>query len=383
MDVEEALAPLIEAAEAQDHRRCASLVRDLIRNGPALFPLEWLELTADCLERGNFDALSEAFRRGAFVGPEGHLLLIGPYIQRRAGTELMVLSALLGKRLPLDTIQGVEKELVDIQRAPLQQELQPIIPMQCLASTGNVGGESGEAFIVPDGWGWKDSAYGPAINNMVEQLRRFEIAGRRCIERIFDVDTANLLLTPMDASRGGEQVRHRSYEIHDCGHVAGYGFVKKMAEGLIPGYWYRGIEEWRADGVAFEVGARLLDDVAAGNDLASNFCARFGVDVHRSSVDSDGDVVCTLLILDRLLTQGALKIMGGRLALRDVSHRGLVRAFELMRHETIDLTRRELHLELPTGIMRLYGSVPYHASSVAILEGMVREPCKTFFTSLR
>jgi hypothetical protein len=342
-----------------------------------------LQLTADSLDRGTFDLLSDAFRRAAFIGPQGHMLLIGPYTQRREGKDVTRLSALLGKRIDVELPPGVAAELEAIQGAPLQQDIQPIVPFRSLASAGNVGGEEGEAFVVPDGWAWRDSAYGPALNNMDEQLRRFDVAGRRCVERIFDADTAELLLTPMDASRGGVQVRHRSYESHEAGHASGIGFVKKSNEGLIPGYWYRCIEEWRADGIGFELGARLLSEEAAGKDLCSNFCIRFGMDVHRSSLDADGDVACTMLIVDRLFKQGALAIKGGKLALTDVSYRGLVRAFVEMRHECIELTKRELQLELPTGVMRLYGSIPFHRSTEAIIEGLVREPCRAFFTSLR
>jgi hypothetical protein len=382
-DVVVALQPLVDAVVAHDASRAATVVKDIVRNGPAVFPRDWLELTAEALERGSFEGLSKQFREATFVGPDGYMLLIGPYTQRREGQDVTTLSALLGRVIEHEIVQNVAKTTEEIQRAPLRQPVQPIVPIRCLASTGNIGGEAGEAFIVPDGWGWRDSAYGPAINNMGEQLRRFEVAGRRCIERIFDADTAALLLAPMDATKGGERVRHRSYDLHDVGHVAGYGFVQKVNEGLIPGHWYRGVEEWRADGIAFEVGARLLDETSAGHDLASNFCVRFGMDVHRSSVDSDSDVACTLLMLDRLLAQGALKISGGRLVLKDCSYRGLVRAFEVERHDTIELTRRELELEHPTGIMRLYGTVEVHRSTRAILEGLVREPCRKFFTSLR
>lgn len=382
-DVAVAIAPLIDAVVAEDARRVAMLVRDILRNGPAVFPSDWLEAIAESLERSDFTGLSKPFRNATFVGPSGYVLLIGPYTQRREGVEKKVLSALLGKVIDHETVRDVEKTVEAIQRAPLRQAVQPILPIRCLASTGNLGGEEGEAFIVPDGWGWPDCAFGPAINNMGEQLRRFEIAGRRCIQRIFDADTADLLLAPMDATSGGEQVRHRSYDLHDVGHIAGYGFVNKVNENLIPGHWYRAVEEWRADGIAFEIGARLLDERSAGHDLASNFCVRFGMDVHRSSIDSDLDVTCTLLMLDRLLAQGALKIQGGRLALKDCSYGGLVRAFDIERHDTIELTRRELQLEHPTGIMRLYGSISVHPSTTAILEGLVREPCRKFFTSLR
>ena len=367
-----------------DRARVAGLLRDLGDKHASLLPSPWIGAMAKAVDQGRYDGLSEPFKAGAIVGPAGHLLVVGPYTQRRSEGDVTRLSGLFGQAIVYQQTPGVSAEVEAIQRAPLRQPVIPVLPIRGIAGCGNLGGEEGEAFIVPDGWGWTGSTQGLAINDMKEQLRRFEISGRRCIERIFDADTAAFLLAPMDASSGGEQVRHRSYDLHDVGHVAGLGLAQKVAEGLLPGFWYRAVEEWRADGVAFEVGARLMSEQDAAHDLASNFCVRFGVDAHRpGGLDQDQDVACILLMLDRLLRDGGLKITGGRLALTDLSYKGLIRAFEGERYDTVDLTRRELATEHSTGILRLYGSVPMHPSTAAILEGLVREPCRGFFSTLR
>ncbi len=377
------LQPLMAAIAADDTSRSASLLRALAQDGSVL-PTRWLEATAESLDHRDFDRLSEPFAQREFVGDDGHFLVVAPYMVRREGVERTRLSALLARVMPHQTTLGVAAEVEAIQRAPLRQPVQSVLPFIRISACGNLGDEEGEAFVVPDGWVWQNSVSGLALNDMAEQGRRFEDSGRRCIEQIFDADTAALLLAPLDPNNGGLGVRHRSYEIHDAGHAAGIGLMRKANEGLIPGFWYRAVEEWRADGIGFELGARLLSEELAGWDIASNFCVRFGIDAHRSgTVDGDIDVACTLLILDRMLRQGALRVRAGRLALADVSYRGLVCAMEMLRHDTIELTRRELQLEHATGVMRLYGSLDVHGATEAILEGVVREPCRGFFSTLR
>ncbi len=374
--------PLLAAVIAKDHARAAELLRALASDH--LLPGAWVRANADAIAGGCFDALSEPFKACDFVGPSGHMLVVGPYTQNRGHSAVTCLSALFGQVVDHQPTRAIAATLEAIQSAPLRQPVHTILPIHGLAGCGNLGGEEGEAFVVPDGWGWPSSAQGPAINDMLEQSRRFETAGRRCIERIFDADTAAFLLAPMDPSRGGDRVRHRSYELHDAGHSSGHSFAAKVKDGLLAGFWYRAVEEWRADGVAFELGARLLSETDAANDLASNFCVRFGVDAHRTGgSDSDQDVACTLLMLDRLLRDGALCIRGGRLSLRDLTSAGLIRAFEGERFDTIELTRKELASAQPTAVLRLYGTMSVQPASEVILHGLVREPCRGFFTALR
>jgi hypothetical protein len=380
-DLAVALRPVLAAIEGNDPRRAAAALRTLAPIG--LLPDDWIRRSIDALEQGDYDILSAPFIKQEFIGPAGHFLIAAPYVLRREGGEHVQPSVLLGQVIEHQPTRGIADAIEAIQRAPLRQPVQAVLPVERLSAGGNLGNEQGEAFVVPDGWAWKDSAFGVALNDMAEQGRRFEQAGRRCIRRIFDADTAELLLAPLDPALG-IGVRHRSYEIHDAGHSSGLGLVHKVRDNLMPGFWYRAIEEWRSDGVGFEVGAGLLGEEAAGHDVASNFCVRFGIDAHRAGgLDGDSDVGCSLLIVDRLLREGELLIRGGRLALRDLSYGGLVRAMEAHRYEAIALTRKELALERPSGLQRLYGTLHVHRASEAILEGLIREPCRGFFESLR
>jgi len=376
--------PMFAAITGGDHRRAAAMLRELASEHAALFHRDWLAATIEALHHNRYDALSRPFETGQFVGPAGHVLLVGPYTQRRGESNVTELSALLGQVIEHRATPDVVAALEAVQRAPLHQPVGAIVPIRGLAGCGTLGGEAGEAFVVPDAWGWPRASRGPAINDMAEQLRRFELVGRRCIERIFDADTAAFLLAPMDPEHGGEEVRHRSYELHDAGHASGLGLTRKVAHNLIPGFWYRAVEEWRADGMAFEVGARLLSERDAAFDLASNFCVRFGIDAHRpGGIDQDQDVACIALMLEGLLCGGALRISGGRLSLRELSHRALIEAFEVERHDTIVLTRQELAASHGTAVQRLYAQVEVHDSTLAILESQVRAPCRGLFAVLR
>jgi hypothetical protein len=379
------LRPVMDAVEAGNAAQAASALRSITREGltPGL-PSSWLDLLAQCLERGSYDALTQPFIDQAFIGPTGEFLVIGPYTARRGSGDIMRLSAVAGRLLKYEPLAGLAREIEIMQRTPLRQPVSPLLPMFSIACAGNFGGEQGDAFMVPDGWNWVDSVRGPALNDMTEQGDRFLEQGRQCIQRVFDTDTADLLLSPLDSELSGLMVRHRSYEIHDAGHAAGLGLSFKHNNNLLPGYWYKGVEEWRADGIGFECGAKLLSELDAGYDLASNFCVRFGFDIPRTpGLDAGTEhVACALLMLDGLMREGALVIRRGKLALRDPSYKGLIHALEGQRHTTIELTRRELELENPRGVMRLYGTVSVHPSTVALMEGMVREVCRDIVVPL-
>jgi hypothetical protein len=374
----------MDAINGQQDLAAAEAITNLGAKWTGVFDTDWLDATVGSLRSQRFDQLSPLFIDRRFIGPRGHVLIVGPYTQVRGGVQTTCLSALLGVVCDYKNLHGLAAEVQKVQGDSLRQPFQPVIATRFLAACGNLGGEQGEAFVVPDGWGWQGSAFGPALNDMTEQRRRFELGGRRCVEQIFDAETAALILAPIDRPRVGDLIRHRSYDVHDVGHVSGLGYVNKLEQGLLPNYWYRAVEEWRADGVAFEVAARILGEIDASNDLAANLSIRFGMDAHRlGGVDGDVDVCCTLLMLDRMLTSGTMKVRNGRLTLADPTPRGLVRALASDRADTIELTRRELALAHPMGLLRLYGSVSYAAESESVLEEMVRAPCRAIFTDLR
>jgi hypothetical protein len=115
------------------------------------------------------------------------------------------------------------------------------------AAAGLAGSEAGEAFLVPDGWGFPGSERGPALNDMLEQLNRYTKAGKACIQRIFEEDSAELLLSAMDVSDPWFSLQHREFSYHEIGHATGLGLKRKLSAGLLATPWYRAVEEWRSD----------------------------------------------------------------------------------------------------------------------------------------
>ena len=373
----DALRPLRDAVRAGDRHRAAALLRELPRSLAELLPAEWIDASATALERDDYDALAPRFARADFVGPRGHLLIVAPYVVRRATGDDRKLSLLFAEVLPHKRTPGLDETVETIQRAKLRQPVTPVFPIKPLAVVGNTEDLS---FIVPDGWIWRDSGLGPPFWDLALERKMYLEAGRRCIERIFDADTAACVLAPLDPD-DGVMVQYRSFEIHDAGHASGLGLTRKNNDGLIPGYWYRGIEEWRADAIGFEVGARLLPPLEAAADVASNFCVRFG-QIPPTTPGPDGPTehtTCTLLMLDRLLREGNLVARGDRLGLRDPTPEGLVRAMEPQRNEIIELTRQELDLTDASGVMRLYGSLSLHRATIVVYQAMMHEPTRGFY----
>jgi hypothetical protein len=376
-DVPDAVAVTLDAVTKGDIAGVSSALASLARDARDL-PADWLSINADAVGRGDFDLLSDPFIARRFVGDNGKFFIVGPYTVRRPSGELTRLSAVYGEVLPHTPLTGVIAELENIQRAPLQQLFQPLLPVRRVGGCGNFASDQGDAFIVADGWAWRDSVRGPALNDMTLQDSRFDNVIAKCIERVFDADSAAFLLDQLPPGAGGFAVRVRSYEIHEAGHVSGIGLARKVNDNLLPSYWHRAVEEWRADGIGFELGARLLDEKAAAADLASNLCIRFGMDIPRcTGVDSGTEHIgCGLLILDGMFRSGGIRIKDGRLSLRDLTPRGLIHAMETHRHDAIELTRRELELDHPRGVLRLYGQIPVHPATSAVLQGMVVDACR-------
>lgn len=346
-------------------------------------PLDWLLRTIDAMETGDWGLLSEGFLRQEFLGSNGDFLLVGPYTIQREGEVETRLSGVYGSVIPHPPMPPLEKVLFEIFGS-LSQGVTQILPVSLRSSCGNIGGEAGEAFIVPNGWGIPSSAAGPVLNDMGEQSSRFLEGGRVCIGRIFEPQTAELLLRAYEDDEMRVQVQHQEYQFHEAGHASGLGLTRKLDGGLLATWWHGAVEEWRADGVAFEVASHLLNEEGFGRLVASNLCTRFGLDAQRSGgPDRDRDAAAALLTLDQLLRSGSLIIKQHKLALRDPSYRGLVRATALHRAHAMQLTQDELGLQYELGLHGRYGSIAVEPGSRAVFEGLVREPCAGIYKELR
>lgn len=352
---------------------------------PCELPTTWLLKTADALETNNWSILSEGFINMEFIGEEGYFLIVAPYQINRQCQHEVTLSALYGK-IHQNSEPSIEKleNLVREKFGTLRQPITRNLSFTEIASCGNVTGESGEAFIVPNGWSFPNSVCGPALNNAKEQRQRFVGSSHECIHKVFEPETANLLLAPLEDEINGERYRHVDTQVHEAGHASGLGFDFKVKQNLLPNYAYAGIEEWRADSLGFEFGACILPAEEAGKLVAVNFCIRFGLDTYRlGGLEKDVDVYASLISLEHLFQNDAIYItQNGQLALRNLSYPGLLQAVELHRAKALSLTRRELNLESPTGLLSLY-KVDIHPSTQSIFKGLVRERCQGIWEKLK
>ncbi|MHC0062941.1 DUF6014 family protein [Nostoc sp. UIC 10890] len=348
-------------------------------------PSIWLLNTADALENNDWSILSEGFINMDFIGKNGYFLIIAPYQINRQCQSQVTLSAIYGKMH--DNSQPSIEQLENLSREKFGTLSQPIprnLSFTEIASCGNVSGEISEAFIVPNGWSFPNSVCGPALNNASEQRRRFLGSSRECIQKVFEHETANLLLGPLEDEINSERYRHIDTQVHEAGHASGLGFDFKVKHNLFQNYAYAGVEEWRSDSLGFEFAACILPAQEAGKLVAVNFCIRFGLDAHRlGGIEKDTDVYASLLSLEHLFQNDAIYITKkGQLALRNLSYPGLLQAVELHRAQALSLTRRELNLKSPTGIFYLY-KIDIHPSTQSIFQGLVMERCQGIWAELQ
>lgn len=348
-------------------------------------PPTWLLNTADALENNDWSILSAGFINMDFIGKNGYFLIIAPYQINRQSQANVTLSALYGKIH--DNQEPSIEQLENLVRAKFGTLGQPIpinLSFTEIASWGNVSGESGEAFVVPHRWCFPNSVCGPALNNAKEQRRRFLGSSHECIQKIFEYETANLLLGPLEDEINGERYRHLDTQVHEAGHASGLGFNFKLRHKIFRNYTNSGVEEWRSDSLGFEFAACTLPAQEAGKLVAVNFCIRFGLDAHRlGGIEKDVDVYASLISLEYLFQNDAIYITkNSQLALRNLSYPGLLQAVELHRAQALSLTRRELNLKSPTGLLSLY-KVDIHPSTQSIFQGLIMEPCQRIWEQLQ
>jgi hypothetical protein len=348
-------------------------------------PPTWLLNTADALENNDWSILSAGFINMDFIGKNGYFLIIAPYQINRQSQANVTLSALYGKIH--DNQEPSIEQLENLVRAKFGTLGQPIpinLSFTEIASWGNVSGESGEAFVVPHRWCFPNSVCGPALNNAKEQRRRFLGSSHECIQKIFEYETANLLLGPLEDEINGERYRHLDTQVHEAGHASGLGFNFKLKHKLFRNYTNSGVEEWRSDSLGFEFAACTLPAQEAGKLVAVNFCIRFGLDAHRlGGIEKDVDVYASLISLEYLFQNDAIYITkNSQLALRNLSYPGLLQAVELHRAQALSLTRRELNLKSPTGLLSLY-KVDIHPSTQSIFQGLIMERCQRIWEQLQ
>ncbi|MEH2226430.1 DUF6014 family protein [Nostoc sp.] len=192
---QELVKQIVEYVEQDEIAIAVKKLRQQAANSRELLPL-WLLNTADALEKNDWDILSEGFINKDFIGKNGYFLIIAPYKINRQSQPQVTLSAIYGKMH--DSQEPSIEQLENLSREKFGKLGQPVprnYSFTEIASCGNISGESGEAFIVPYRWCFRNSSSGPVLNNASEQRRRFLGSSRECIKKIFEYETANLLNT--------------------------------------------------------------------------------------------------------------------------------------------------------------------------------------------
>lgn len=340
------------------------------------FPVPWLRSTACALQIGEWSRLCEGYLNQDFVGPDGQFLIVGPYRVLRGGEASVRMSAVWGQVIPLGhPLLGEMGTLLQEVFGTLKQPVARVLPIHIHACAGNIGGPEGEPFVVPQ-WAFADNC-GPVLNDLKAQRRRHGSI-TRVIQHLCTPETAKLILGALEDEQAGTLVQHVDYTLHEAGHASGLGLEFKSRHGLLPGYWYAAVEEARSDGVGLELVARSLmrgslSETQAGKLAAANLCIRLGADgLREGGTDRDHDVNTAILIFDRLLESGHFYLNNRfELGLREPSYANLFRATEPLRAEALTLTRKELALKHPDGLLHLYGSVQIPQASRVLFEALM------------
>lgn len=380
-----AVRDVIDAVENRNSSQIDTTLARLIEQADDLgLPQGFLAESRRCLDSGNWQDFAHSLRSLSFVGEEGRFLIVAPYTTSRKGKQETLLSAIYGSRLSLGEIPALRPIVEDIF-GHVNESIPSIVPVIRHSGAGWFAGESGEAFIVPNGWPELPHGDGPVLNNMSEQLGRVAVAFE-AIRTIFDEPSANLVLGAYTPQARLMSTLHTEYSFHEAGHASGAGLSQKFASGVLNSPFYGSVEEWRSDGVAFEVARRALPAETVGTLVASNVITRFGIDAHRrGTIHLDTDVNSALLLFNSLLNSGMLKVYpDNSLGFVDPTYKGLSRATEMMSASAIALTRQEMQLPEPRAIWTLYPSAISVPDSVRkLFLQTVVNPCLGFFRELR
>jgi hypothetical protein len=375
----------IEAVEKKDSSSLGDAMTRLIEAASRLgLPKPFLADVKQSLETGDWSRFARALQTFEFLGAEGRFFLLAPYTTSRKAKTETVLSAIYGTRLNLGEIPTILPILLDLFGV-VHERVPQIVPVIGHAGAGWFAGQSGEAFLVPNGWAGLPDGDGPVLNNMSEQLSRVKIAFD-AIAAIFDEASSTLLLSVYKPESRLLATLNAEYSLHEGGHASGIGLNHKFAAGVLNSPFYGAVEEWRSDGVAFQIARRSLPAETAGTLIASNFITRFGIDAHRGgALHLDTDVNSALLTFHSLIESGMLRVHPDhRLGFVDATFSGLVRATEMMCASAVSLTRRELQLPDPHAIWTLYPNVIVVPESVRqLFRQTVINPCMGLYRELR
>jgi hypothetical protein len=314
----------------------------------------------------DWSVLSDSFAKQEFLGPEGFFFVLAPY-QDASG--VIRLSAVVGKHEALDPqlVPNIEQAIQN-EFGILNEAITQFIPFSCLAAGGHFSSPMSEAFILPELWMIPNSVAGPSLSNTTQHRRRLNGKIGRYLPQIFEPQTSELLIDALADETIGSQRQTIEYLYHEAGHASGLGIKRKVRENLFHDVWDGGVEEWRTDGIEFELMKHTLPAAERGRMVAVNLCLRFGIDAQRALADEfEEHSICSLLMLDGLLKSGLFGVKNNQLALLEPSYDALSKAVDVQRAEAVRIT----HTEIAEDSIACYRSVEVDPQTRAIFQKYV------------
>jgi hypothetical protein len=358
---------VVQALENNDRQTAIQLLERLANESDD-FPASRIQKLTHALATDSWQLLGDDFINQDFIGKNGSIFILGPYSRFQGGKKSTKITAILGQTETIDLpIKNLE-QLASKTFGPLFQPLAPMLPLQSFAVCGSMGQQ--EAFLSPDGWGFPNSSQGPALIDLTAHRQRFEGWIQARIKKIFEPRTADLLLQVLE----DPICQLQEYCLHEAGHSVGLGLKLKMAKKLLPTYEHRAWEEYKTDIAGFHLADQALLPEQVGRLIAATLCIRFGIDAHRpGGVSQDHDVYACLLMLDRLLLSGHVRVLdNGQLELMDASFERLYQATAPHRREALYLIEQELSFrEKLQNYLESYGGRSYQPETKVVFDQLI------------
>ena len=367
LEARAAVLSTLRSFDEGDLVRAATSLRSL--SGSGFSNDRFIGVLANALESGAWEAVASQFDSCDFVGANGSFILLGDYGRTRQRQRVTKRSGLAGVVVFDEGQMNLEELSFELfGRAPFPTNR--ILGAMHFASCGLTGGSGGEAFVVPNGWAFGSTTYGPALNLLLEQYRRL-IDGLHHLHRFLDAASHAWLSEVVLDSVYNISVRNAEFQFHENGHATGLGFRAKLEGGFFSVLHHCGVEEWRADGVSFKLASLQNDPRSADSIAAACVVLRLGVDARRNGgVGRDQDALAAALMLSNMLEAGVVDLASnGLLHIEDL---GSCTASGLVAHQAdlaVELTLQENQEQL-MGAGGLYRKILPTLLATKIVNGM-------------
>jgi hypothetical protein len=335
-DIIQKIQHIVKNASSDSREACVEAFKNIKQAG--IIDPEFVDANAQGLLSDDWSRLEQKLNQNQFISENGYGLIIAPFRVWRPGVKNQ-LSALFCQKANV-RIFPANQELITQRYGNLEDT--PIIPIDIEYSCGNIGGKTGENFIVPSGWVTMPNAASssPFFDLQGSQEKIDLLANDSYLYRLFDNDTASCLVKFRNDTPRVYRARLWEYSTHELGHAQGdFSNRIKSMKGRMD---LAAFEEWRADGVMVDIvdmhvksGDITADE--AKDVLISNFLTRFGTDIARNNGKMDHDLLTSYWISLSLENTGLLSYFDEKIHLH-----GDVDAYDFWKNLYSDLRKSAL-----------------------------------------